>query len=106
MNLNEYQELAGRTDTQDGNTIYHALGLVSESGEYAGVISKVIRDNKGVWNTESNHKAVKELGDVLWFVARSAKALGYTLDEVAQINLHKLASRAERNVISGSGDDR
>jgi NTP pyrophosphatase (non-canonical NTP hydrolase) len=47
-----------------------------------------------------------ELGDVLWYVAQLASELGLDLDRVAQANLDKLASRAARNVIAGSGDDR
>jgi NTP pyrophosphatase (non-canonical NTP hydrolase) len=47
-----------------------------------------------------------ELGDVLWYVAQLASELGLDLEGVAQANLDKLASRAARNVIAGSGDDR
>jgi NTP pyrophosphatase (non-canonical NTP hydrolase) len=47
-----------------------------------------------------------ELGDVLWYVAQLASELGFSLDEIAQANLDKLASRAARNVIAGSGDHR
>lgn len=48
----------------------------------------------------------KELGDVLWFVAHFAQRFGWSLDEVAQLNLDKLADRAKRNVIIGDGDNR
>jgi hypothetical protein len=43
---------------------------------------------------------------VLWYVAQLATELGLELDQVAQANLDKLASRAARNVIAGSGDRR
>jgi len=43
---------------------------------------------------------------VLWYVAQLATELGLELDQVAQANLDKLASRSARNVISGSGDSR
>ena len=39
---------------------------------------------------------------LLWL----ADELGYSLDEVARMNLRKLADRRARNVIHGSGDDR
>ena len=49
-------------------------------------------------------EAIKD--DVLWYVAQLAGELGYDLDQVAQANLDKLASRAARGRISGSGDSR
>jgi NTP pyrophosphatase (non-canonical NTP hydrolase) len=47
-----------------------------------------------------------ELGDVLWYVAQLSSELGFELSEIAEANLNKLASRAARNVIAGSGDHR
>ena len=42
----------------------------------------------------------------LRYAAALADELGYSLDEVARMNLRKLADRRARNVIHGSGDDR
>jgi hypothetical protein len=39
-------------------------------------------------------------------VAILAFELDYTLEEIMQMNLDKLASRQQRGVISGSGDNR
>jgi hypothetical protein len=39
-------------------------------------------------------------------VAQLASELGFDLDTIARANLEKLASRAARNVIAGSGDQR
>ena len=54
----------------------------------------------------SNQELVKELGDVLWYVTQLASELKISLEEVAQINLEKIASRHARNKVSGAGDNR
>ncbi len=80
---------------------YTALGLTGESGEYSEKIKKFIRD--GVLD---KRLAVKELGDVLWYLTASANELGYSLTDVAEINIVKLTSRQERGVLQGNGDER
>lgn len=80
---------------------YCALGLTGEAGEYSEKVKKYIRD--GVFVEED---AAKELGDVLWYLTRSANELGYSLDEIAKMNIEKLQSRKERGVLQGSGDNR
>jgi NTP pyrophosphatase (non-canonical NTP hydrolase) len=51
-------------------------------------------------------KLIMELGDILWHVALVANNLGYSLEAVADLNLQKLQSRKQRDMIKGSGDDR
>lgn len=80
---------------------YTALGLASEAGEFAGKVKKWIRDGR-----IDDQAAAAELGDVLWYVAAAADALGYDLSEIAEGVLTKLADRKERGVIQGSGDNR
>lgn len=102
MNLNEYQKQAMTTcEEQCDNIIYMTLGLAGEAGEFANKVKKQIRD--GALDEKA---AMKELGDVLWYVAGCAKQLGYDLEDVARVNLLKLADRAERNAIGGNGDER
>jgi len=88
------------------NPIYPTLGLCGEAGEVADKIKKVLRDQGGEFSAEVIAALQLELGDVLWYVAQLATELGLELDQVAQANLDKLASRSARNVISGSGDSR
>jgi hypothetical protein len=66
----------------------------------------VIRDDNGVFSDPVRESLKLELGDVLWYVAQLASELGLDLDAIANANLDKLASRAARNVIAGSGDQR
>jgi hypothetical protein len=42
----------------------------------------------------------------MWYVAVLAYELDYDLNTIAQNNLDKLASRQERGVLAGSGDER
>lgn len=118
LELNEYQKKAHETASYPwgliaGNNInnpvsylYPAMGLAEEAGEVAGKYAKAIRDEGGVISEERKAAIVKELGDVMWFVAELATCLEVDLDLVAEMNLQKLASRQARGVIGGSGDDR
>lgn len=109
MDLNSYQTSALRTAVypdQGANFVYPTLGLLGEAGEVSDKLKKVIRDNDGVLTDEVRDKVAKELGDVLWYLAVLSYEMDYPLEDIAQMNLDKLASRVERGVIAGSGDNR
>jgi NTP pyrophosphatase (non-canonical NTP hydrolase) len=109
MHGNEYQTRALETaiyPNQGANFVYPALGLVGEAGEVADKLKKVIRDNDGVLTDEVRDAVAKELSDVAWYLAVLAHELDYSLDEIFDLNLFKLASRKERGVLTGSGDNR
>lgn len=108
MTLDEYQKGARTTAIypEESRIVYPTLGLTGESGEVADKVKKVIRDNGGQFSDERKHEIALELGDVMWYVASLAHDLGYSLEEVAQMNLDKLASRMKRDKIHGSGDER
>lgn len=57
-------------------------------------------------NPEKLESVIRELGDVLWYESVLARFLGASLSSVAEKNLAKLASRKERGVLHGSGDNR
>jgi NTP pyrophosphatase (non-canonical NTP hydrolase) len=84
---------------------YVGLGL-GEAGEVQGKIKKIVRDNSGVITDEVKFEIAKELGDLLWYVTRTAEELGYELSGIAKKNVDKLNSRKERGVLGGSGDNR
>jgi NTP pyrophosphatase (non-canonical NTP hydrolase) len=109
MTPNEYQTAALQTAVypdQGNNLIYPALGICGEAGEVAEKVKKLIRDEGGILTDPVREKIALELSDVCWYLAVLAYELDFTLEEVMQINLDKLASRQERGVLSGSGDNR
>lgn len=110
MNFDEYQQRAKLTSKQTeiggDPLVYSVLGLNDEAGEVAGKLKKLYRDHGGVLDNEQKHLLMKELGDVLWYLADCATGLGVRLDVIAGMNLHKLSDRQERGVIGGEGDER
>ena len=110
LTINGYQKEAHKTacylglDKKDFR--YPVMGLAEEAGEVSGKFAKAVRDDDGVITRERREAIKKELGDVCWFIAEISTLLGYSLEEVMQGNLDKLASRKERGVIHGSGDNR
>ena len=110
MDLNEYQTRARATAIYPhplGNLpVYPALKLAGEAGEVAEKIGKILRDQEGVIGPHQSVELIKELGDVLWYVANLAADLGFDLEQVGQMNIDKLQSRSIRDVIHGSGDNR
>ena len=104
MSFDEYGKQAWDTaiyPDKGNNLVYPALGLCGETGEVVEKIKKKIRDGIFI-----RAEIVKELGDVLWYLNALAYELGYTLEEVAYINLNKLQSRKDRDQLQGSGDNR
>jgi NTP pyrophosphatase (non-canonical NTP hydrolase) len=111
--MNEYQEKAGTTaayPSMGENLCYPAMKLAGEAGEYCDKVGKRWRNTGSMssrgMNLDEIQDFVKELGDVLWYIAASAKELGYSLEDVAQLNLDKLADRQKRGVIKSAGDNR
>jgi len=104
MDFNEYQKESKRTwRGETGEPFFRAiLGLCGEAGEIAEKVKKSYRDNFEIDSEDMG----KELGDVLYYITRTAEYYGLTLEEVAKMNIKKLADRANRGKIRGSGDTR
>ena len=109
MDLKEYQKLAHRTSIipKVGEIyVYPVLGLVGEAGEISNKIKKIFRDDKGILTDSRKEEIKNELGDILWYIAEFSTCLDLELDDVAEANIKKLASRLERETIKGDGDKR
>lgn len=92
MQLSEYQNLAMRTRKplpKDQQLAMACMGLAGESGEFVDYMKKCVFHNADY----SPVRAAKELGDVLWYVAAAASALGLSLDDVGMGNIEKLRER-------------
>ena len=105
-----------------GGAMYATMALNEEAGEVAGKVAKFIRKSSGwdallaygngsdfyneLYPEELVLAVSKELGDVLYQVARVAEEFGLTLSDVATVNIERLADRKKRDVIIGEGDDR
>lgn len=88
MNFKEYDDFVGTCPSFDDP----ALGLPGEVGEVLELIKKDRRpgDKQQPMDLE---KLTKELGDCLWYLARTANLYGIKFDDVATGNVKKLTKR-------------
>ena len=109
MTGNEYQRLALRTEPpmRDAEKLLHAcLGMAGEAGECIDLMKKHMFQGHPL---DEPHMA-REIGDVLWYVAAAAAALGYGLEAIMQMNIDKLKARypegfdAKRSLHREAGD--
>ena len=94
MTINEYQTAALRTAQTDKLTanellLNSALGLCGESGEVADLVKKHRFQGH---DFDFDHVA-KELGDVAWYLAVGAYAIGFDLESIFRMNKEKLEAR-------------
>lgn len=111
LDFDSYQEFTDTTaiyprDNALAELTYLALGLSGEAGEVAGKVKKIVRDQGSYLTLANKADIAKELGDVQWYLARLSAAVGRTLSSIAEDNVIKLRSRAQRGVLGGSGDNR
>ena len=69
-----------------------AIGMSSENGEFSEIVKKCVFQGKE-FNRKERYHMKRELGDILWYLANAATALGYNLDEIMFENIEKLEAR-------------
>lgn len=93
MKINEYQKLALRTLNPELSSkdvlINGVMGLCGESGEAIDLVKKHLAQGHPL----DREKLAKELGDVAWYLAETAYAIGYDLEDILQMNIEKLRQR-------------
>ena len=124
ITLNDYQEKAMSTCMPSSENIsYMLLNLVGEVGEFASKIAKQIRKGNLTIGSDKypncllrgstmkrevhdtiNEELKKDAGDILWQLSGLCKVMGWDLEDVAQMNLDKLAARKAAGTIDGDGD--
>jgi len=95
MDLREYQEAVSQTDCLPSGggsaLLVPLLGLAGEVGELQSEYKKALRD--GDAPELYRDRFAEELGDVMWYVADLATKLGFDLNRIAELNLHKSRDR-------------
>jgi NTP pyrophosphatase (non-canonical NTP hydrolase) len=96
MTFDDYQREAARTggsdllpDNKEKGLNCAAMGLAGEAGEVCDLVKKWQHHRA----PRSAEKLRKELGDVLWYVAHACNVMGWTMEEVAELNVAKLRAR-------------
>ncbi len=93
MTSNDYQQAALRTAPKDlppDKLLLNGLmGLNGEAGECIDILKKHLFQRHEL---DREHIA-KELGDVAWYLALSAEAIGYDLETIMRMNVDKLRAR-------------
>lgn len=113
MTFDDYQKEALKTafvspkhkGTLMEQTIW-AMGISGEASEVLEKWKKIVAYKDGEIGDEERELLKKELGDVVWYIAVMADSLGFSLDDVMQLNVDKLKDRQKRDVIKGVGDTR
>lgn len=109
MTINEYQAAAMRTAktvSKDKLLLNGVMGMCGEAGECIDIVKKHLFQNHEL---DVAH-VVKELGDVAWYVAVTAFAVGYDLETVLKMNIDKLRARypngfeADKSLHRAAGD--
>lgn len=68
------------------------VGMCAESGEFLEVVKKMVYQGKD-WTPEVRFHLLRELGDIMWYVAQAIIALDTSMEEVIQMNIDKLSAR-------------
>ena len=69
-----------------------AIGMASECGEFSEIVKKCIFQGKPLDDDTKFHIKI-ELGDIMWYLINSCRAMGLDPNEVIDENVNKLKAR-------------
>ena len=111
MTPNEYQSKAARTNHEcyiaagcsdrafnRAELLCHTVGLCGEAGEVASEVKRHVQYGHHL----DEHKIALELGDCLWYLSQAADCIGWSLQSIMSMNIHKL----EKKVPQGFDKDK
>lgn len=109
MTINQYQAGALRTandlptlTVENPLLLNGVMGLAGEAGEALDILKKHLFQGHPL----NKDHLIKELGDVSWYLAVTAYALGYDLETVFQKNIEKLLERYPNGFDPGHSQNR
>lgn len=98
MTSDEYQALCLRTASKvssccpENLLLQGVMGMCGESGEAIDIVKKITFQGHSLDEETRRHIAL-EIGDVLWYAATAAYAIGYSMSKIQEMNIDKLAAR-------------
>ena len=93
MTINEYQSLAMTTlnpELSERDVLINSvMGLCGEAGEAIDIVKKWMAQGHEL----DRQRLAGELGDIAWYLAEAATALGLPLEDILRANIEKLKRR-------------
>ena len=93
IGVNDYQKAALRTKNTKLSPFEQlqngVMGLNGEAGELSDYLKKIMFQGHKM----NREVLIKELGDVAWYLAITADALGCDLESIMKMNIEKLKAR-------------
>ncbi|QBG78726.1 putative pyrophosphatase [Acinetobacter phage vB_AbaS_D0] len=103
-------------DAQVRDLIHSIIGINTEGGELAERLDAILARKEesalsgenmtSIISDEDKVNLFEELGDVLWYIAIGAEALGVTLDQIMFANLDKLKKRFPEKFTEAAANNR
>lgn len=81
-----------------------AIGMANEAGEFGEYVKKFLFQGKEP-TLENRNQMKSELGDVLWYFTQCCLALGFSMEEIQDVNVDKLTSRFGGTKFSVEGSE-
>lgn len=93
MNINKFEEFQSKTEKNDFDLKYMAIGFGGEVGEVLNEIKKYERDDNSILTESRRQKIILELGDTLWYLQGICRRINTSIEDVINSNIIKLNNK-------------